>query len=193
MKDLAAFTRSFREIPGAALRGFFFRGIPLKYVATPLSALGSRVGGGRYNAAGSFDVYYLAPNPDVALHETRSIDASGAPKRIAPLALFSVDVELQHVVDLTRDETLRILGMASADLTREWRALVLAGETPTTHTIGAAARAAGVEALVYPSARVPGAANLAIIVDRLRRGSTVRVNPTEGFDAEATIEIVGTR
>jgi hypothetical protein len=42
-------------IPGAPLRGFFFRAIRLKYVTAPLSALGSKFDGGRYNAAGAFE------------------------------------------------------------------------------------------------------------------------------------------
>jgi hypothetical protein len=100
---------------------------------------------------------------------------------------------LQHVVDLTKSETLRMLDVAATELTTEWRAHLLAGETPITHEIGAAARAAGIEALMYPSARVSGSANLAVIVDRLRRGSRLRINPAEGFDPRATIEITGSR
>jgi RES domain-containing protein len=189
----AAFARSFREIPGDELRGFFFRGIPLKYVATPLSALGSKISGGRYNAAGAFEVYYLAPNPEVALRETRAIDTGGAPKRIAPLTLFSVDVELQCVVDLTKEETLRALDVKAAQLVVDWRGVLLNGQTPVTHEIGAAARAAGVEALAYPSVRAPGAANLAVIVDLLRRGSRLRINPPDGFEPGVATEVTGTR
>jgi hypothetical protein len=125
--------------------------------------------------------------------ETRVIRFSSAPKRITPLTLFSVDVELQHVVDLTKDETLRALGVRPAKLTVDWRAVVLTGQTPITHDIGAAARAAGVEALVYPSARAPGAANLAVIVDRLRRGSRLRINPPDGFGPGVATEVTGTR
>jgi RES domain-containing protein len=188
-----AFARAFREIPGDELRGFFFRGVPLKYVATPLSALGSKISGGRYNAANAFEVYYLAPNPKVALHETRAIRPRDAPKRIAPLVLFSVDCELQYVVDLTRDETLHALRVTTRDLTDEWRATVLEGKIPVTHDIGGAARTAAVEALIYPSARLPGASNLAVIVDRLRRDSRLRINPPDGFNRDVATEITGKR
>ena len=47
---------------------------------------------------------------------------------------FSVDAEVQYVVDLTKDEMLRTLGVTPEDLTKDWRAI----------DIGAAARAAGV-------------------------------------------------
>jgi RES domain-containing protein len=187
----AAFTRAFREIPGELLRGFFFRGIPLKYVATPLSALGSKLSGGRYNAASAFEVYYLAPNPEVALRETRATASDSPPRRIAPLTLFSVDVELQQIVHLTKDEIRRALGVTSADLTTDWHAIVLHGQTPITHGIGAAARAAGFEALIYPSARAPGAANLAVIVERLRVGSKLSINPPDGFEPGVATEVIG--
>lgn len=188
----AALTRALQTVPGARLRGFFFRAIRLKFVATPLSALGS-LNGGRYNAAGSFEVYYLAPNADVALCETQAVDPSGVAKRIIPLALFTIDVDLQHVVDLTTKAALRALNVSAPELTTEWRAVTLGGRTPITHEIGAAARKAEIEALLYPSARVDGAANLAVIVDRLRRGSTLSINPAEGFGSGTTIEVNGTR
>ena len=155
--------------------------------------MGSKPSGGRYNAAGTFEVYYLAPNADAVLRETRAVDPSSIPKRIAPLTLFTVDVDLQHVVDLTNDETLHALGVARAELTMEWRAIVLDGKTPITHQIGASAHLANIEALIYPSARLPGATNLAVIADKLRRGSSLRVNPADGFGPGATIEIIGTR
>jgi hypothetical protein len=107
--------------------------------------------------------------------------------------LFSVDCELRHVVDLTRDETLRTIRVTADDLTDDWRAIVLEGKVPITHDIGAAARAAGVEALIYPSARLSGASNLAVIVDRLRRGSRLRINPPDGFDPGVATEIAGKR
>jgi RES domain-containing protein len=121
------------------------------------------------------------------------VEPNGAPKRIIPLALFTVDVDLQHVVDLTTDAALRALNVSVAQLTAEWRVVTLAGKRPITHDIGAAAREAEFEALLYPSARVDGATNLAIIVDRLRRGSTLSINPAEGFVPGTTIEVNGTR
>lgn len=119
MTSRAAFTHALQTIPGAPLRGFFFRAIRLKYIGVPLSALGSKINGGRYNAAGTFEVYYLAPNVDVTMHETQAVDPSGVPKRIAPLTVFTIDVELQHIVDLTSNATLSALSVTAADLTTE--------------------------------------------------------------------------
>jgi hypothetical protein len=69
------------------------------------------------------------------LRETRAIGPSAAPKRIAPLALFSVDCELQYVVDLMKNETLRALRVTADELTDDWRAIVLQGKTPATHDL----------------------------------------------------------
>jgi RES domain-containing protein len=74
----------FSKIPELKLQGPFFRGIPLRYVATPLSALGSKISGGRYNAIGAFEVFYLAPTPAVALSEVTAVASGAAPIRIAP-------------------------------------------------------------------------------------------------------------
>ena len=158
-----------------------------------LSALGSKLNGGPYNAPGSCEVYYIAPNAEVALRETQAVDPSGVPKRITPLTLFTIDVELQYIVDLTNDAALRALNLSAASITHEWRAAASAGTTPITHEIGTSARRADVEALLYPSARVRGAANLAVIVDRLRVGSTLRINPAEGFGPGTPIVVHGTR
>lgn len=189
MTKRAFFKAAFIRIPGAPLGGCFVRGIRLIYISEPLSALGSIQTGGRYNAPGAFEVHYLAPNTDVVLRETGT---SGV-KRIAPRAMFSIDVELAHVVDLGHSDVSTALNVSRADLLIDWRDELLKGRTPITHEIGAAARDAGVEALLVPSARVPGEMNLAVIADRLRVGSLVRINPAEGFPSSAEIEIRGRR
>jgi hypothetical protein len=127
------------------------------------------------------------------MNEALVASAAGTPRRLAPLTLFTVDVELQRIVDLTQDDVLRALDVAHIDLTTAWRPVILAGGIPLTHEIGAAARAAGIEALRYPSARAPGTANLAIIVDRLQRESVLRINPSDGFAPTAVLELHGTR
>ena len=187
----AEFERTFKGIPGAPLRGFFFRMVPIVYVATPLSALGS-LGGGRYNAAATFRVYYVTESPDVALYETRIIDPASPLRPARPTILFTVEATLQHVVDLTDAATCATLGVSTGDLVGNWKEDLLAGRVPITQDLGAAARAADIEALIVPSARVNGAKNLAIIVDRLRSGSSLKINPKDGF-ADDAVHVSGTR
>jgi RES domain-containing protein len=187
----ADFTDKFMGIPGAPLRGFFFRVVPLAYIATPLSALGS-LGGGRYNAAATFQIYYVTEKPDVTLYETRIIDAALPPHPVRPTILFTVEANLQHVVDLTDAATCAALGVTTAELLVNWKEELLAGNVPITQDVGAGAREADIEALIVPSARVDGAKNLAIIVDRLRAGSSLKIDPKDGF-ADDAILITGTR
>jgi RES domain-containing protein len=143
----ARLTAAFRTIPGAPLRGSFFRAIPLEHRTTPLSAIGSIKRGGRYNPQGEFEAYYLAESPETTLYELRVVAPNVAPARMKPTVTFTVNVVLQHAVDLTVRETRTILGVGQNELTIEWRAIFARGDVPTTHEIGRAARDTNVEAL----------------------------------------------
>jgi RES domain-containing protein len=187
----ADLTRAFERIPGTPLRGFFFRAVPLTYVTTPLSAIGS-ISGGRYNASNAFLIYYVTEKPDVTLRETNIIIRGVRPAPIRPTVLFTINAVLEHVVDLTRDDVRDELRITANELLIDWKKELLAGNTPVTHQIGAAARAANVEALLVPSARIAGAKNLAILVDRMRATSSLTISPKDGF-GDTAIVLTGTR
>jgi RES domain-containing protein len=181
----------FKTIPGVSLRGSFFRAIPLVHISSPLSAVGSLARGGRYNAAGGFEAFYIARSPDTTLYELQVISPRSAPTRTKPLITFTIEVDLQAVVDLTSRANVHALGLTPADLIVEWKAVLIAGGVPITHDIGSAARDAGVEAIIVPSARQPGATNLVIFPDRLRHGSSVRIDPPDGFPPGTRLVISG--
>ena len=91
---------------GVPTRGSFFRSIPLVYIKTPLSAIGSYRSGGRYNAIHSFEVFYAAADRDTVPRETGAIivdPTTGANISTArpPALNLTVNVTLQQVVDLT--------------------------------------------------------------------------------------------
>jgi RES domain-containing protein len=88
---------------------------------------------------------------------------------------------LQLVVDLTDSAVCAALAIKPKDLLVEWRDLVALKKRVATHTIGAAALKAGVEALLVPSARLNGAKNIAILVENLRIGSSIEIYRPEGF------------
>jgi RES domain-containing protein len=183
-----------KKTPGAPHRGSYIRAIPLQFAGSPLSAIGSLRAGGRYNARGAFEVLYLADRPDNALREIEMLpNDTGVPTKIhrVPTVIFSVRVRLQRVVDLTQDATRDMLGVSFDELVAPWRLIVAFGRVPMTHRIGAAARGAGLEGLIVPSARQPRAKNLVVFRDCLLRGSSADIRSAKGFGAGINVRLRG--
>lgn len=191
-------TRRYRaklqSLATAPKRGTFFRSIDLQYMTSPLSAVGSILEGGRYNHLGDFEVLYLADTQQTTLFETKAVyNHSGkvVGRRQPPRAMLSVDLELQVVLDLTSPDLQKALGVTLADLRAPWQLAQEEGRPIITQDIGAAARAANIEALLYPSAVIDDAVNIAIIVDRLRVGSHVTLY-TDPMSAAPRVGFSGT-
>mgnify|MGYP000689237036 CR=1 FL=1 len=95
------------------LQGEFYRYVNLKRASEPLSTIGSRKVGGRYNAVNAFEVLYLADTPVTALAEIRAITLNdtlfvGVPQ--PPKALFTVSVKLKRVLKLCTPEVHALRG-----------------------------------------------------------------------------------
>ena len=122
-------------------------------------------------------------------------DDAGLPVAVpdAPRIIFTVDVELQRVVDLTDDVVCALLRVSFDELITPWRLIVALRRVPTTHALGAAARRAGVEALIVPSAQHPGSKNLVVMPDRMLAGSSVTIHQPRGFAAGVGVTIEGAR
>ena len=192
--------RRFREVfetLGQPARGSFLRAIRLKYRNEPLSAAGSIKTGGRYNPKGAFEVLYMAHQGDTVLREIRLVqdDASGAIVTIPtpPYILMTVHYEVSFAVDLCDSDVQTRLGITPDFLVQHWEIDDLKGKVPITHDLGRAARAAGIEALIVPSARHPGYQNIAIIKDQLLTTSFVRIHQPDGFDPGVETETRGTK
>lgn len=195
-KREAHFQRVFATL-GQPARGSFFRLVKLKYQHTPLSAIGSKDIGGRYNPAKEFEILYAADGAPTALHETnivvRAPDGRQVTVVTAPYILFTVAYTLQVVVDLTDPQTQLNLGVTPEELKGDWRLIVSSKKTPITHRIGRAARAAGVEALIVPSAKNSGTTNIAIIIDQLLVDSSYEIAQPDGFRAGTPTRENGTK
>ena len=155
--------------------------MPLRFVATPLSSVGSKRTGGRYNPPGSFEVLYAADSEDTVLRETRGVVADPAtgrpiPQRLPPAVHMTINVDLQCVVNHGRRKLRR-----SRPAPRRSGQRLAVSQIPPTHLLGEAARAAAIEALLVPSARLSGTKNIAVITDRLRIGSFFEIYRPEGF------------
>ena len=160
-----------------ALEGTAFRAVNLRYVETPLSAVGSILMGGRYNPKGAFEILYLAENATTALLEVQFAASSGGrfqaePKD--PYVIFSVTFELQRLVDLHDSKNLADLGLTSADLRKPWRLKQMRSERVLTQEIGRVLLELGYEGFKYPSA-TDGTANLAVFPDNLKPGSYLEI------------------
>lgn len=186
----------FKSLATTPLRGTFFRSIDARYLlASPLSALGSLLFGGRYNHVGWFEALYLADTPHTALFEVEHIykdsDGKVAGRRMAPRALLSIDADLQHVIDLRQPEVQAALEIAESDLLAPWKLAQARGEYPLTHLLGAAARAAGIEGIIAPSARSSEGFALVVFPDRLRSGSVVTLYNGDDRSRPPTMRIAG--
>lgn len=172
--------RILSSLAGSAQRGTFFRSIDLQWLreGTPLSSIGSRIFGGRYNRKGDFEAFYIADTQETALFETEAIfKIAGVVVgvRQPPRVMLSLDYDLHRVVDLREPSTLKSLDVTIDDLKRPWKLAQAERRPVLTQQIGAAARAVDIEALLVPSARVDAGTNLVIFPDRLRKGSKVEL------------------
>ena len=172
--------RLLSSLAGSTQRGTFFRSIDLQWLlqGTPLSAIGSRLRGGRYNRKGDFEAFYIADTQETALYETEAIfKAAGVVVgvRQPPRVMLSLDYELRHVVDLREPNVLKSLDLTINDLKQPWKLAQADNRPVLTQRIGSAARAVDIEGLLVPSARVDSGTNLVIFPDRLREGSTVEL------------------
>jgi RES domain-containing protein len=159
------------------LSGTAFRAVNLRYVDSPLSAIGSIRTGGRYNAKGVFEALYLAENPTTTLLEVE-FSASSNGKFIAkpkePYVVFSIHFELKQLIDLAASASLETLGSTRTDLTQSWRLKQLRGEPILTQSIGMKVLELGHEGFKYPSA-TDNSTNLAVFPKNLKPGSFLEI------------------
>jgi len=194
MRRVDRFRAVFKTL-GQPARGSSFRAVLLTFQSSPISAIGSRIAGGRYNAKAIFEALYTAESADTALRELNVVvqvpDGSWITVPAAPHILFTVDYDLSNVVDLTEPDVLTQLKIEPADLLSNWKLDVLSGRVPLTHEIGIAARLAGVEALRVPSAQNKTSKNIVVIYDQMLTTSRVRIHDPQGFATGTATEVAG--
>ena len=158
------------DLPGESrFAGAVFRQSAPRYAEiTERTLSASARAGGRFNPPGEFGAIYVSLDPDTPLRELRrqAAHAGADVSAFLPRTLFAADARLQRVVDLACREGPAAWSLAPAALVRDdWSAC---------QDVARRARAEGFEAVRFPSATGDGE-NLAVFLDRLTRGSYLRI------------------
>jgi RES domain-containing protein len=147
------------DLPRSSLSITVFR--VLREGLDPLATAGSRKAGGRFNPPNEFGALYTSLDAKTAAQEVgkglraRGIDPEQFPE--GAWWVYEVEVKLESALDLTAPTVLEKSGISASSLT--------GSDLNATRKIAADARERGYEALLVPSAAVPGSKNLVIFLD----------------------------
>lgn len=167
--------------PFSKWRGILFRASCLPYAQTAklLDGKGSLTHGGRWSAAGTFSVVNLSTAQEAAIAESGASFTyyNFAPSDVRPKVILAVRANFSKVLDLVAPKSLRTKTWLELDklLAEDWHKVNDAKHESQSQAFGRAAHAIGAEALLVPSARVPGGMNLVYFPQSLARGSKVEI------------------
>jgi RES domain-containing protein len=167
--------------PFSKWRGLLFRASCLPYAQTAklLDGKGSLTHGGRWSAAGTFSAVNLSTAQEAAIAESGASFTyyNFAPSDVRPKVIVAVRANFSKVLDLVAPKGLRTKTWLELDklLAEDWHKVNDAKHESQSQAFGRAAHAIGAEALLVPSARVPGGMNVVYFPQSLARGSKVEI------------------
>ena len=167
--------------PFSKWRGLLFRASCLPYAQTAklLDGKGSLTHGGRWSAAGTFSAVNLSTAQEAAIAESGASFTyyNFAPSDVRPKVIVAVRASFSKVLDLVAPKGLRTKTWLELDklLAEDWHKVNDAKHESQSQAFGRAAHAIGAEALLVPSARVPGGMNVVYFPQSLARGSKVEI------------------
>ena len=167
--------------PFARWEGIAFRATPLPHANAVrlLDGKGSFRTGGRWSAAGTFAAVNLSTSQEAAVKESSASFTyyNFAPSDVRPKVLVGVRLRLIRVLVLVDPRGLRLLPWVGLEelLVEDWRKVNDAGHEAQSQALGRAAHHVGAEAVLAPSARVPGGINLVYFPDTLASQSRMEI------------------
>ena len=179
----AAFLAELKTLrrPFSQWKGLLFRASCLPHAQTTklLDGKGSLSHGGRWSAAGTFSAVNLSTAQETAIAESGASFTyyNFAPSDVRPKVIVAVRANFSKVLDLVAPKGLRTRTWLELDklLAEDWHKVNDAMHESQSQALGRAAHAIGTEALLVPSARVPGGMNLVYFPQSLARGSAVEI------------------
>jgi len=160
------------------LTGYWYRALRLKHWKTRLSTSHSATLKSRFSAASPskslYRLLYLGENHQVVVYEVGALLGSPTSPTSNPTAswiILSLDVRLDHVVDLCNPVQQRIIATNDQELTGVW---ANASSPTPTQKLGHALYAIPLlEGLIVPSAKPGGGRNLVVLPDKLGPRSSI--------------------
>jgi RES domain-containing protein len=189
--------RALRRVPLIGIEGPFHRFVDLGFVhqrlalgkgTEVLAGLGAKMIGGRFTPREAFETLYVATSAETARIEAEfRITASGvvdAPSK--PYVHFLVRGRLQKVLDLTNAGVLATLRTTEDEMTGPWIMRQVQGDEAPTQVLGRVVHGVRrIEAILFPSSKDrPDGRCLAVLPDRLKRGSTLEIVDETGLVKE---------
>ena len=130
-----------------------------------LSTEGNRFFPGRYHLSGEGGILYTSLTKEIAIKEIeRHVSRAMLQGR---LAIATINITLDKVLDLTQASTLKIIGLSKSDL--------ISSDYSITQAISMIAREAGLRGLIVPSA-TRGGNNLVIFENNLGKGCLIEID-----------------
>lgn len=165
----------FRAAHLEALYGFHLRKAHAR--PEPLFSLGAARKGARFTPIGGPPSLYMAGDPETALLEANR----GSVHLLPPTVVFSAQVRLNSVLDLTQEAIQKALETDTGELTEPWRLRQKRKESVFTQVLGLAVHQSDLFAAIrYPSATSPGRICYAILCDRVVAPCFVLVHDPQG-------------
>lgn len=141
-----------------------------------LSGEGSRFRGGRWNRKRHNRAVYGSVDAETAVKEVTAWSRKLGLKFRAPQIFVAIGLDLSEAVDLTDNDTRKIVGVSlKSILNDDWEASQASGQESLCQALGRAVFTVGGEAIIAPSSAAKNGVNIAYFPENRKPGSRVAI------------------